>query len=147
MHQKIKNIIVIFIFFIMYNEISSATEYKKGYVKLENNSQVFEVDIADTITLREKGLMFRKKLNSNRGMLFIFPTEKNVEIWMKNTLLSLDIIFISKERLIVGLVKKALPLSSKIYSITKKSKYVLEVNGGIIDRYNINLGDKIKIEY
>ena len=147
MHQKIKNIIVIFIFFIMYNEISLATEYKKGYVKLENNNLVFEVDIADTITLREKGLMFRKKLNSNRGMLFIFPTEKNVEIWMKNTLLSLDIIFISKERLIVGLVKKALPLSSKIYSITKKSKYVLEVNGGIIDKYNINLGDKIKIEY
>ena len=147
MHQKIKNIIVIFIFFIMYNEISSATEYKKGYVKLENKNLVFEVDIADTITLREKGLMFRKKLDSNRGMLFIFPTEKNVEIWMKNTLLSLDIIFISKERLIVGLVKKALPLSSKIYSITKKSKYVLEVNGGIIDRYNINLGDKIKIEY
>ena len=147
MHQKIKNIIVIFIFFIMYNEISLATEYKKGYVKLENKNLVFEVDIADTITLREKGLMFRKKLDSNRGMLFIFPTEKNVEIWMKNTLLSLDIIFISKERLIVGLVKKALPLSSKIYSITKKSKYVLEVNGGIIDRYNINLGDKIKIEY
>ena len=147
MHQKIKNIIVIFIFFIMYNEISSATEYKKGYVKLENNNLVFEVDIADTITLREKGLMFRKKLDSNRGMLFIFPTEKNVEIWMKNTLLSLDIIFISKERLVVGLVKKALPLSSKIYSITKKSKYVLEVNGGIIDKYNINLGDKIKIEY
>ena len=147
MHQKIKNIIVIFIFFIMYNEISSATEYKKGYVKLENKNLVFEVDIADTITLREKGLMFRKKLDSNRGMLFIFPTEKNVEIWMKNTLLSLDIIFISKERLIVGLVKKALPLSSKIYSITKKSKYVLEVNGGIIDKYNINLGDKIKIEY
>lgn len=147
MHQKIKNIIVIFIFFIMYNEISLATEYKKGYVKLENNNLVFEVDIADTITLREKGLMFRKKLNSNRGMLFIFPTEKNVEIWMKNTLLSLDIIFISKERLVVGLVKKALPLSPKIYSITKKSKYVLEVNGGIIDKYNINLGDKIKIEY
>ena len=147
MHQKIKNIIVIFIFFIMYNEISLATEYKKGYVKLENKNLVFEVDIADTITLREKGLMFRKKLDSNRGMLFIFPTEKNVEIWMKNTLLSLDIIFISKERLIVGLVKKALPLSSKIYSITKKSKYVLEVNGGIIDKYNINLGDKIKIEY
>ena len=86
--------------------------------------------------------MFRK--HSNRGMLFIFPTEKNVEIWMKNTFWA-DIIFISKERLIVGLVKKALPLSSKIYSITKKSKYVLEVNGGIIDRYNINLGDKIKI--
>lgn len=147
MHQKIKNIIVIFIFFIMYNEISSATEYKKGYVKLEKKNLVFEVDIADTITLREKGLMFRKKLESNRGMLFIFPTERNVEIWMKNTFLKLDIIFISKEKLVVGLVRKALPLSAKIYSINEKSKYVLEVNGGIVDYYNINLGDKIKIEY
>ena len=91
--------------------------------------------------------MFRKKLESNRGMLFIFPTERNVEIWMKNTFLRLDIIFISKEKLVVGLVKKALPLSAKIYSINEKSKYVLEVNGGIVDYYNINLGDKIKIEY
>ena len=147
MHQKIKNIIVIFILFIMHSVISLATDYKKGYVKLEKKNQVFEVDIADTIILREKGLMFRKKLESNKGMLFIFPTERNVEIWMKNTFLSLDIIFISKEKVVVGLVKKALPLSAKIYSINEKSKYVLEVNGGIIDYYNINLGDKIKIEY
>ncbi len=147
MHQKIKNIIVIFIFFIMYNDISWATEYKKGYVKLEKKNLVFQVDIADTITLREKGLMFRKKLESNRGMLFIFSTERNVEIWMKNTFLRLDIIFISKEKLVVGMVKNALPLSEKVYSINKKSKYVLEVNGGIVDYYNINLGDKIKIEY
>ena len=66
---------------------------------------------------------------------------------MKNTFLKLDIIFISKEKLVVGLIRKALPLSTKIYSINEKSKYVLEVNGGVVDYYNINLGDKIKIEY
>lgn len=147
MHQKIKNIIFIIIFFMMHSGISLANEYKKGYVIFEKKNLVFQVDIADTITLREKGLMFRKNLNSNRGMLFIFPTERNVEIWMKNTFLSLDIIFISEEKLVIGVVKKTLPLSAKIYSITEKSKYVLEVNGGIIDYYNINLGDKIKIEY
>ena len=58
-----------------------------------------------------------------------------------------DIIFISKKGVIVDFVKNALPMTEKIHSSKKKVKYVLEINSGMIERYNINVGDKIKIEY
>ena len=68
-------------------------------------------------------------------------------MWMKDTLLSLDIIFISKNKVIVDLFKKATPMSEEIYTSKKNTKYILEVNYGIIDNYNITIGDEINIVY
>ena len=80
-------------------------------------------------------------------MLFVFPAEKNVSIWMKNTYITLDIIFINKEKYIISYIKDVPPNNEKIYSSKEKVKYILEVNSGMIDNYNIEIGDKVKIEY
>ncbi len=71
----------------------------------------FHVDVADTPGKREIGLMYRTDLADDRGMIFIFPSESQQSFWMKNTPRSLDMIFIGRDRRIVGIVEQATPFS------------------------------------
>ena len=66
---------------------------------------------------------------------------------MKNTILSLDILFISENNVIVDLVKETLPLSEKIHTSKVLVKYILEINSGLIDKKGISIGDEVNIEY
>ena len=91
--------------------------------------------------------MFRAILDENKGMLFILPEPNFANIWMKNTILSLDILFISEDNIIVDLVKETLPLSEKIHTSEALTKYILEINSGLIDKIGIKIGDKVKIDY
>ena len=83
---------------------------------------MFNVEIADTKEKREKGLMFRSVLDEKKGMLFVLPKPYFANIWMKNTILSLDILFISENNIIVDFVKETLPLSEEIYTSEVKTK-------------------------
>tara|TARA_A100001035_G_C27392255_1_gene324817 strand:- start:60 stop:503 length:444 start_codon:yes stop_codon:yes gene_type:complete len=147
MHAKIKHFFLLYCIITLNIPILNAYETKKALVEFQKNNLYLNVKVADTKESRIKGLMHIKKLDAYSGMLFVFPENKHASIWMKNTLLSLDIIFISKKGVIVDFVKNALPMTEKIHSSKKKVKYVLEINSGMIERYNINVGDKIKIEY
>lgn len=147
MHLKIINFFFYFFLIQFNNNILFASDIKTGVVELKKSNTFFNVDIADTQQKRSKGLMFRSVLDIDRGMLFVFPTESYVSVWMKNTLLSLDIIFISKNMMIVDLVEKTSPMSEDIYTSKENTKYILEINSGLIKSLNINLGDKINIEY
>ena len=115
----------------------NASELKFGSVIIKNKSFLFNVEIADTKKKREKGLMFRTRLDEGEGMLFVLPKPNFASIWMKNTVLSLDIIFISEDNIIVDLLKEALPLSEEIYSSSMKTKYILEINSGLIEKLGI----------
>lgn len=147
MHQKI-----IYLFFSIFiiainNDSLLATSLNRGYVELRKSNTIFEVEIADTKEKRKKGLMFRKELSENNGMLFVFPYEQKASVWMKNTLISLDVIFISKDKLITEFINNATPLSQEVYTSKKKIKYILEINSGLIEALRINLGDQVKIDY
>ena len=144
--KKIKFFIFLFLFFQNLNYLVSS-EYKFALVKIKDEDIVFEVEIADTKEKRERGLMFRSILDENKGMLFILPEKSFANIWMKNTILSLDILFISEDNIIVDLVKEAFPLSEKIYTSKMLVKYILEINAGLIDKIDIRIGDRIEIEY
>tara|TARA_B100001939_G_C16501598_1_gene429852 strand:+ start:66 stop:509 length:444 start_codon:yes stop_codon:yes gene_type:complete len=144
--KKIKFFIFLFLFFQNLNYLVSS-EYKFALVKIKDEDIVFEVEIADTKEKRERGLMFRSILDENKGMLFILPEKSFANIWMKNTILSLDILFISEDNIIVDLVKEAFPLSEKIYTSKMLVKYILEINAGLIDKAGIKIGDSVKIEY
>ena len=74
-----------------------ALEFDSGFVKFIKSNNIFKVEIADSFEKRKKGLMFRNKLDTDIGMLLVFPEEKLASIWMKNTSLELDIIFISSK--------------------------------------------------
>lgn len=91
-----------------------------------------------------KGLMYVKEpLNSRYGMLFDMGYKVN-SMWMKNTFISLDVIFLDKNMNIIGYKENNKPHSLKSISINKPSKYVLEMNTGTVKKFNLEIGDKIK---
>lgn len=110
-----------------------------------NNQFISQIDIeiADDDDSRATGLMYRNKLAENQGMLFIFDTENIQSFWMKNTVLSLDMIFVNKENEIVKIHKNTIPFSEQSYNSLKPSIYVVEVNAGYTDSHSIKVGDKI----
>jgi uncharacterized membrane protein (UPF0127 family) len=107
---------------------------------------VFQVEIADTPAKREMGLQYRRELADDRGMIFLFPFESQQSFWMKNTPIHLDMIFINRERKIVGIVEKTTPFSLDPRSVSAPSQYVLEINGGLARRYGIQSGDAVRFE-
>lgn len=106
----------------------------------------FEIEFAQGEQQTALGLMFRYKMEENRGMLFIFPEEEMRSFWMKNTYIPLDIIYISAEKQIVSIYKNAPALSLDSRPSTAPAMYVLEVNAGICDKLNIKEGDFISFE-
>ena len=106
----------------------------------------FGVEIADTPSKREMGLQYRRDLAADRGMIFLFPAESQQSFWMKNTPLSLDMIFINRERKIVGIVEQTVPFSLDPRSVTAPSQFVLEINGGLAKRHAIKAGDAVRFD-
>lgn len=106
------------------------------------------VEIADTPAERETGLMHRDSLAEDAGMLFILDDEGVVGFWMKDTIIPLDIIFISKDWRIVNIRHSAQPCRAEpceSYFSDAPVRYVLEVNGGFAQRHNTSEGDSIRL--
>jgi hypothetical protein len=104
------------------------------------------VEVVRTDENRRRGLMFRKHLPRDRGMLFIFDQEAIQSFWMKNTLIPLDMIFIDRELRIAGVVHNALPLTLESRRVERPSIYVLEVNGGLSELWGLEAGAAIELE-
>lgn len=102
-----------------------------------------DLEIADTEYERQLGLMNRKEMKENEGMLFIFPRQDYQSFWMRNTLISLDIMFVNDQKKIVTIHKGTKILSDTSYPSTEPSIYVVETLAGFTDRHNIQVGDKI----
>jgi uncharacterized membrane protein (UPF0127 family) len=112
----------------------------------QGRAVTFKVEIADTPSKREIGLQYRRDLAPDRGMLFLFPEEREQSFWMKNTPIALDMIFINKERKVVGIVEQAVPFSLDSRSVGAPSQFVLEINGGLARRHGIGSGDAVRFE-
>jgi uncharacterized membrane protein (UPF0127 family) len=104
----------------------------------------FLVEVADGPAKRELGLMYRRDLPADRGMIFLFPQEAEQTFWMKNTPIPLDMIFIDSQHRIVGIVEQAAPFSLEPRSVGRPSQFVLEINGGLSRRYGIKAGDPVR---
>ena len=105
----------------------------------------FDVELAVTPAEQARGLMFRKKMNDRVGMFFIFDRDELRHFWMRNTLISLDMIFIGSNFLIVDIHKGAKPLDEAVISSRKPARYVLEINAGKADKCRIKMGTKVKL--
>lgn len=104
----------------------------------------FNVEIAATSIKRKQGLMDRKKLDIQSGMLFLYEKPNKVSFWMKNTIIPLDIIFITKFGEISHIEHNAQPFSLKSISGGPDTIAVLEIKGKIANRAGIKLGDAVK---
>lgn len=118
----------------------------KEYVELDLNGNSLMVEVAKTDQERETGLMNRDSLGEDKGMIFVFESEKRVSFWMKNTRIPLSIAYIGKDGTIYEIYDlqpySLEPRPSKRSSIL----YALEVNQGYFDRVGITTGSKINLD-
>jgi uncharacterized protein len=105
--------------------------------QVPNGNISFEVEIAQTSFSRQRGLMFRKNMADNKGMLFIFELEMEQIFWMKNTLIPLDLIFLNNKKKVVGIIENTSPQSLAPLTVYLPSLYVLEINGGLAQKHGI----------
>ncbi len=112
-------------------------------IATKSGVQVFSVEMATTEEEKTTGLMYRKELPDGKGMLFDFSPEQQISMWMKNTYISLDMIFIRADGRILRIAENTEPLSTKIISSGGLAKGVLEVIAGTAQKYGIQPGDRV----
>lgn len=113
---------------------------------LDSTSSVIKeiaIEIAKNNFERETGLMYRKEMKKDRGMIFIFDDLRRRSFYMKNTYIPLDIIFIDENNVIINIAKGE-PLNDSSLLSDRAAKYVLEVNQGMTEQWGIKPGDKIE---
>jgi uncharacterized protein len=101
------------------------------------------MEVADDEPQRVRGMMYRKSIPNDTGMLFIFPDNAPRSFWMKNTYVPLDIIFVAEDKTIVNIHKNTPTLTEQNFPSTAPAKYVVEVAGGYTSAYGIEPGQKI----
>lgn len=106
----------------------------------------FEVEVVTTPETRAQGLMFRKAMPPNAGMLFIYPGEQPVSFWMKNTLIPLDMLFVKADGSIAHIAHNAVPMDETPIDSGAAVKAVLEINGGTANALGIQEGDKVEYQ-
>jgi uncharacterized membrane protein (UPF0127 family) len=102
------------------------------------------IEIAEDEASRTQGLMGRRQMGEDQGMLFIFPDEEYRSFWMANTPLPLDIIYVNRDREIVTIQRNTVPYSEESIPSTRPATYVIEVNAGFADRHGITEGEKVQ---
>ena len=119
---------------------------KEGEVRFLQNGKILkkiDVEIAENDAERQKGLMFRAYMPDSVGMLFVFEQPEPQGFWMRNTPISLDIIYVDENKKIVSIQKNAVPYSEQNLPSFGNAQYVVEVNGGYCDKHGIKAGDLV----
>lgn len=136
------------------NEVDLALDYKFKKDTLlqfiqnkDTIKTVFEIELAETNYEKETGLMHRKQMNGNQGMLFMYENEvSRPNFYMKNTFIALDLIYINSSMEIVDFNLNTTPLSEDLISSKIPSAYVLEVKSGTVDELALKLGNRIYLK-
>lgn len=134
------------------NELTDLYQYISPYITYtkEGVDYRIEIEIAQTGAEKSRGLMFRESLDSNSGMLFLYPDGKETSFWMKNMNFPLDLVYLDKDNKIQKIHKDIQPCTEDpcaTYLSIMKTYGVLEVNAGYADEHNLQVGDLFNISY
>ncbi|MFT6346513.1 MAG: uncharacterized membrane protein (UPF0127 family) [Myxococcota bacterium] len=134
--------IISLIFLCAFSPIDRKNYSKNLQIKNPKTNQIhhFKIAVSADPISREKGLMFVENLPENYGMMFEFKQKRIIYMWMKNTKIPLDMLFINENGKIINIEKQAQPESLKKISSIKTIKKVLEINGGLSDKLGIEVG-------
>ena len=116
-------------------------------ITTSSGAHAFQVEIAKDEASREKGLMFRRFMPADRGMLFEFEKNRPVSFWMKNTYIPLDMIFIAPNGVVTHIAANAEPLSEAVVPSGGPCVAVLELNGGAAAQIGLQPGDKVEAAF
>jgi uncharacterized protein len=125
---------------------SKNTEGTNDTMQIRLGKTTIIAEIADTPKRRSVGLMYRKKLDENSGMLFVFPREDYQSFWMKNTLIPLSIGYFDRDGVLLEVYEMKPNQTDEVYNSRKKAIYALEMNSGWYSRNNINPGAVLIME-
>ncbi|TYA59659.1 DUF192 domain-containing protein [Formosa maritima] len=103
-----------------------------------------DIEIADTDYDTQTGLMYRNSMKKHQGMLFVFQDERPRSFYMKNTKFPLDLIYLDENKTIVSFQENAQPLNESSLPSNTPAKYVLEVNAGLVNKWQLQIGDRIE---
>lgn len=119
--------------------------FSKGeaVIRSANGDHKFRIEIARTEQQHEQGLMYRRHLDADAGMLFVYRRPTESDMWMKNTLLPLDMIFVRAGGKIGRIAERTIPMSEKVIYSGGRVIAVLEVNAGTVSRLGIKVGDTL----
>ncbi len=106
--------------------------------------RAIEIEFAEDEASRQQGLMHRRQMTLNQGMLFLFDRPDKLSFWMANTPMPLDIMFVGADSQIVNIAKRTKPLSQERIESTGDAQYVVEVRGGFSDRFGIDDSTRIQ---
>ena len=121
-----------------------AQEFSELWIETEAGGRYrFEIELAVTPEEQARGLMHREEMAADAGMLFLFEPVRPVSFWMKNTLISLDMLFVGADGRIVNIGERTEPLSTASVPSDGPVRAVLEINGGLSAMLGIRPGDKI----
>ena len=134
--------VVLILMFLVIIFANANTNTKTVKVRIHDKRYTFE--IAETQEERQKGLMFRKKLDQNSGMLFIFDRTDYLTFYMKDTFIPLDIAFIDSDFTIVD-IQQLQPLDETLVISKFKAQYALEVNRRFFEKAGLSVGDKFEL--
>ena len=136
--------------FVIALQSSALSEASKEHFRIENivistvsGEHKFQIELAQTSNQRRQGLQFRRRLSLNTGMLFVFDFIEPIKMWMKNTFISLDMLFLSSDGRIIKIANKTDPLSLNAISSIEPVKGVLEIKAGSVKRLGIKEGDRV----
>jgi uncharacterized membrane protein (UPF0127 family) len=136
---------LVFSAFLLFSSAGYAYAMPVEHLSVNNkeDTHFFTVELADTPEKQAKGLMFRKSLPKQHGMLFYFHEPRLVQMWMKNTPLSLDMAFINADANIVFIAADTTPFSLKGITTNQPVIAILEVEAGTFARLGIHVGDSV----
>ena len=120
------------------------TDSERLVIETRNGPVAFSVELALTADDRATGLMNRQSMPADHGMLFKFDQTRQVLMWMKNTPLPLDMIFIDADGVVVRIAEDTTPFSETIIPSVAPVRYVLELNGGTAAKRGIATGDQVR---
>lgn len=127
-----------------FDEAHAQLAREQAAIVTSSGSYSFSVEIADTDESRSQGLMFRKQLGEREGMLFFYDREQHISMWMQNTYISLDMIFIRADGRVHRVAEHTEPFSEKVIGSGEPVLAVLEVTAGTADKLGIRPGDRIE---
>jgi uncharacterized membrane protein (UPF0127 family) len=123
---------------------ASASQHVVVLEPMGADSVRVRVEVVQTPQERQRGLMFRKQLDADAGMLFVFERPQHNVFWMHNTFLPLDMIFITRDMRVLGVVENATPQTDSPREVPGESQYVLEVNAGYSRQHGITQGTRVQ---
>ncbi|MBI2067804.1 MAG: DUF192 domain-containing protein [Deltaproteobacteria bacterium] len=143
--KREKNSLLLFLPILLLVHCSNRAEEVEVLFQSPQGLNFYQLEVAKTGQQRAQGLMFREKLPSRAGMLFVFPQKTASPFWMKNTPLSLDILFINERGVIVDLIERATPFSEELLIPKEPYAYVIEIRGGSSLALGVRVGGQVRL--